>query len=505
MTARVLAICVVVFGVGCGSVRDGDLGVGDDFDQDAASSADAVPAAGEDGARGPDGSTAGASDGSVTGASDGSVTGASDGSVTGASDGSTTGASDGSTTGASDGSTTGASDGSTTGVSDGSTTGVSDGSTSADGGGDASLCSSTMCDVSRFSGTDDERIQRAIAAALVTQHRTVFFPNGRYELHRSILIDAADARLILRGASRANVVLVSAPITLDTIVSGVPTVCLGPMFQIDRGGGFTRMDLLIENFTIDFGRNMTDPIYLNAGCSGSAHGVRVGNGWQTGQLRLNNLTILNPTGYGIGIQNAGAGDISANNVEITNVYVKNAGMDGFDAKTPAAGNENLLIDNMMVDQIGFNDEGSAAGIDIRYNDFTVRNVSVITEAERQNPRGRASNTGIRIRDGGVHHGTIRNVYVRGTGHALFFEGKAPTLNTDVTIEDFIVKQFEGTGVYVRGTHLVIQRGCSFSGAPSSRYLYVDPVNSDPATNVVSVHNGYDATLCPAYEAVGYHP
>ena len=475
MNVRALALFVVsvtIFGAACGQTA-GDTAA--DLDQDAASTADAAPDVRDDsGVEDDDGSTS-----------------ASDGSTGGESDGSTSGASDGSTSGASDGSTSDANDGSTT-------TGGAD-------GGAAALCSATMCDVSRFSGTDDERIQRAITAALATQHRTVFFPNGRYVLTSPITIDMADARLTLRGASRANVVLVSAPITVGTVISGVPTVCLGPMFQIDRGGGFTRMGLLIENFTIDFARNLTDPIYLNAGCSAAGHGVRVGNGWQTGQLRLNNLTILHPTGYGIGIQNGGSGDIAANNVEITNIYVKNSGMDAFDAKTPSMGNENILIDNMMIDQIGFNDEGSAAGIDMRYNHFTVRNVSVITDAERQNPRGLASNTGIRIRDGGVHHGTIRNIYVRGTGHALFFEGKRPTLNTNVTIEDFIVKQFEGTGVYVRGTNHVIQRGCSFSAGANARYLHVDLPNSDPSTNVVSVYNGYDATRCPAYEDVGYHP
>lgn len=322
-------------------------------------------------------------------------------------------------------------------------------------------CTATVCDVTAFSGTADERIAKAIAAARLTAHKTVYFPDGTYVLSKSIEINTLDAVLTLRGQSRSGVRLVSAP-----IIYSAPQACFGPIFQIDRAGGFNLLSVKLQSFTLDLTRNLSHPIYLSAGCSGGGHGVRVGNGWRSGSLTLERLNILSPTGYGIGVQNSGTGDIAANDLVISNVTVQNAGMDGFDSKNPPGSvNRRLTIRNMRVTEIGFNDEASAAGIDIRYNDFKLSGISIITAATRSNPRGLATNTGIRIRGDGTSFGTIENVYVKGTWHPIFFEGKYPLINTNVTVRSVIVKNFSGTGVYVRGRDHVIERGCSFTSLP----------------------------------------
>lgn len=356
-------------------------------------------------------------------------------------------------------------------------------------------CDSKVCDVLKFDGTTDEKIAKAIQAAQVYVHHTVYFPNGTYLLNRSIQFLDSSVNLKLVGESAKETILISAPI----IVELGEQQCFASIFNIDRPGGYDYLNLSIEKMTLDYNLTHEHEIYTEAGCSGGAHGVRVGNGWSEGKLRIADLNILSPPGYGIGIQNSGKGDIPANNVTIDRIYVKNSGMDAFDSKRPAEGNKFLTITNMLVDQIGFNDEGTAVGIDIRYDHFHLENISIITDSQRPNPRGLATNVGILFREA-TSHGSVHNVYVKGTNHGIFFEGKTEYPNDDISIDHFIVKNYTGTGIYIRGKNHSITDGCSFSGLGQRDY-YISTSIADLASLDVDIS---DKSGCPSYEDIGAH-
>jgi len=354
-----------------------------------------------------------------------------------------------------------------------------------------------MCDVSAFPGDDDQKIALAIAAALQTT-KLVYFPNGSYRLKKSIEINVPVVDLVIQGQSVDGVVLSSDPIIL-------PSNCFGSIISIDRAGGFASLDLKIEKMTLDFSPIHKHPIFVDGGCSTSGHGVRVGNGWDTGRLHLNELKILKAPGYGIGIQNSRPNDKDADNVVLTSIRVEEAGMDGLDTKqSPSGGNSHLTIIDMTVKEVGFNDEGSAAGLDISYDDFHLERITIITDASRINPRGTASNTGIHIRErveGSASDGTIRGLYSMGCHHAVFFAGKTPNRNKNISLTNFIIKSFEGTGIYIRGDDHTFQDGCVYGGiGPNARAWYI---NGDDSSNLKfgKVFNT-GGSQCPCYSAVG---
>lgn len=359
-------------------------------------------------------------------------------------------------------------------------------------------CNSFVCDVTNFSGNDDQKIELAIAAAQQTSHKTVYFPNGHYYLNQTITINQLDPEFKIKGQSVDGVVLNSNPIINHN--------CFGSVFNIDRLGGFSSLFVTIENLTIDFSNNLSHPIFTNGGCSMAGHGIRVGNGWDNGQLRLNRLKILYPPGYGIGIQNSGMGDKDADNVILTSIIVKHAGMDGLDTKqSPNGGNSGLTIIDMTIDQIGFNDEGSAAGLDISYDNFYGKRITVVTDAKRSNPKGISVNTGIRIRQraqGAASNGILRDLLIKGSHHGVFFEGKDTTLNKNIVVKNFIIKNFEGTGIYIRGEDHTIKVGCSYGGyGEKARSWYIDPTHSDVNSIYfnAAMHSG---PHCPPHTLVG---
>ena len=340
-----------------------------------------------------------------------------------------------------------------------------------------------------------------MAAALQSSHKTLYFPNGSYRITKSIQIKVPSVDLVIQGESVDGVVLVSDPIITSNN-------CFGAMINIDRAGGFKSLFLKIERMTLDFSANHEHPIFLEAGCSGSGHGVRVGNGWDTGSLHLNELKILKAPGYGIGIQNSGTGDKDADNVLLTKIRVEDAGMDGLDTKqSPSGGNSHLTIIDMTIKEIGFNDELSAAALDISYDDFHLERITIVTDAFRENPKGTAQNTGIRIRERigtPASDGTIQDLYTKGCLHPVFFAGKNPHRNENVTLTNFIIKNFNGTGLYIRGEDHTFRDGCVYGGkGPNARNWYINGANSDPSTiEIANVFTKGSDTRCPSHSAVG---
>lgn len=361
--------------------------------------------------------------------------------------------------------------------------------------------SENYCDVTSFPGTTDEQISSAIDCAKSTNHRTVYFPNGDYYLTESIILNDVDSEINFLGESDEDTRLYSAPIIIE---GSNNQLCLGAMFNFDTSGGFERFFVTVKNFTLDFSLAIQDSIFTQGGCSSSGHGVRVGNGWQTGQLTLDRLRILYAPGYGIGIQNGRSGDIAADNLVMTNIFIYHSGMDGLDTKrSPDGGNSNLTILDMTVQEIGFNDEKSAAALDISYDNFNVERVTIITEPTRQNPRGISSNTGIRFRTRdttAASNGTVQDFYIDGAHHAVFFAGKSPVFNENITLNNFLIKNFTGTGVYVRGKDHDIRDGCSLSEV-GQRPWYIDGGNSIPQSINLNISDK-TGSHCPAIDSLG---
>lgn len=334
-------------------------------------------------------------------------------------------------------------------------------------------CEPYFCDVSKFQGTNDERIIAAIKASENTNHKVVYFPNGNYYLNKSIILDREYLTLELRGESKKDVRLITNPIIFQSEKKN----CFAPAINIDRATGFKSLNLTIKNITIDQSKTRNHAIYKNNGCSSGGHGIRVGNGWINGQLNIDSVDIIRPPGYGIGIQNSGDNDIPADNIKISNVNIIESGSDGLDTKKPPKkSNKNLSIFNTTINQIGFNDEGSAAGVDINYENFHLNKLTVITTATRENPKGLAHNTGIRLRSG-ASFGTIKNIYVKGGNHGIFFDGKNGVYNKNIEINNFLVKDFSLSGIYIRGENIKISKGCSFSSIPNSSSYKIDKKNS----------------------------
>ncbi|MGL4758487.1 MAG: hypothetical protein ACRCXZ_04075, partial [Patescibacteria group bacterium] len=146
-------------------------------------------------------------------------------------------------------------------------------------------------------------------------------------------------------------------------------------------------------------------------------------------------------------------------------------------------------------------ERSAAGIDVRYDNFYLDGITTITDKIRLNPKGVSHNTGIRLRPG-ASFGIIKNVYSKGANHGIFIEGKNGVHNKNIEIKNFIIKEFSISGLYIRGKNHKIINGCSFSSLPDSSSYKLDINNSDRNSIFVNVHPTYNINFCPTYTDVG---
>lgn len=337
--------------------------------------------------------------------------------------------------------------------------------------------------VGDYSGTANERINTAIAAAMNTDHKTVFFPNGSYALRSGLnLAQGLDTELHLIGESREEVFLIpDIPYLVANYNNGDYKnggARLAHMINLSSGSVFDSVDVSIQNMTIDMRHQlvMGEPtITYNV----VGHGVRVGTGWETGQFTVNHVTIRNVGSYGIGIQNRGGHPKS--NMTLTNLHIERTGSDAIDTKEASGdGNRNLVIRNLSVNEIGFLDTGAANAIDVRYRDTLIENVNLVSEASKSTlPGQRSSNTGINFRPfeagaAGIAQATVSNAYIRGFATAITLSANDNTTHHNIAVSDFKIHGQRGAGVRITGTN---HSGHSISDG------FVDPDFGGAAINV----------------------
>ncbi|WP_197454926.1 glycosyl hydrolase family 28-related protein [Stieleria varia] len=309
--------------------------------------------------------------------------------------------------------------------------------------------------VGDYSGTANERIDAAIAAAMATDHKTVFFPNGTYALRNGLNLNrGANTELHLVGESRNGVFLVPDTSYLEANYNNGNGARLAHMINLSSSSVFESVDVSIQNMTVDMRHQLVmgeqSQTYNVVG-----HGIRVGTGWQQGQLTVNEVTIRNVGSYGIGIQDRDGH--SKNNVTLSNLTIERTGSDGIDTKEASGdGNRNLVIRNVNINEVGFLDTGAAPAIDVRYRDFVIENVNLVSSASKSTLPGQSSNvSGISIRpvdniDGGVAQGTISDVYLRGFSHAIVIHASEAAPHANIDVSDVYIQGQQGTGILVLG-------------------------------------------------------
>jgi len=309
--------------------------------------------------------------------------------------------------------------------------------------------------VGDYTGTANERINAAIAAAMATDHKTVFFPNGTYALRSSLSLSrGSNTGIHLLGESQEGVLIVPDIPYLEANYNGGAR--LAHMVNLDATTFFASVNVSIQNMTID----MRHPLLVGVPETYNVvgHGIRVGKGWVTGQFMVNHVTIRNTQGYGIGIQDRDG--YPKNNITLSNLLIERAGSDGIDTKEASGdGNRNLVIRNVSINEVGFLDTGAAPGIDLRYRDVTIENVNIISKSNQGINSGQ-STTGINFRpwDNGPGTGivgaTVSNAYIRGTGVGMRIDSDdtAPTPHQNIAISDFKIQGQQGAGINILGTN-----------------------------------------------------
>jgi hypothetical protein len=310
--------------------------------------------------------------------------------------------------------------------------------------------------VGDYSGTANERIAAAIAAAMATEHKTVYFPNGTYALRTGLnLNQGANTEIHLIGESRDGVLLVPDVAYLEANYDNGSGAQLAHMMNLSSASVFQSVDVSIQNMTLDMRNQLVmgeTQTYSVAG-----HGVRVGTGWETGQFTVNEVTIRNAPSYGVGIQDRGGH--SKNNVTLTNLHIERIGSDAIDTKEAAGdGNRNLVIRNVSVNEIGFLDTGATNAIDVRYRDTVIENVNLVSAASYSTLPGQTSNvTAINFRAfesgaAGIVGATVSDVYIRGFATGITISSSTETPHENIDISDFLIHGQTGTGIRTTGTN-----------------------------------------------------
>ena len=319
----------------------------------------------------------------------------------------------------------------------------------------------SVTDFGNFFTPMSERIEQAIAAAAATEHKTVFFPNGTYALRGTISLNVgADSEIHLIGESRDGVLLVPDEAYLEANYNGGDWENGGDriahMINLQSGSVFNSVDVSIQNMTVD----MQDQLVMGESVetyNTVGHGIRVGQGWQTGQFLVNEVTVRNTNSYGIGIQDRDGHP--KNNITLTNLNIERTGSDGIDTKEASGdGNRNLVIRNVNINEVGFLDTGAAPAIDIRYRDAVIENVNLVSQASRSTLPGQTSSTtGIVFRpvdnvDGGVIQATVSDVYIRGFNNGIQVSASETAQHNNIAISDFRIQGQQNTGIGVGGNN-----------------------------------------------------
>jgi hypothetical protein len=315
--------------------------------------------------------------------------------------------------------------------------------------------------VGDYTGTANERISAAIATAMATDHKTVYFPNGTYALRSGLgLNQGPDTEIHLIGESRDGVFIIPDIPYLEANYNGGDWenggARIAHMINLSSGSVFNSVDVSIQNMTIDMRHQRVmgeSPTTYNV----VGHGLRIGTGWLTGQYTVNHVTIRNVGGYGVGIQDRDGHP--KNNITLTNMLIERSGSDGVDTKEASGdGNRNLVIRNVHINEVGFLDTGAAPALDLRYRDVTIENVNIVSKSNQGINSGQ-STTGINFRPWdngpgtGIAGATVSNAYIRGTatGMRIHSNDTVPTPHENIAISDFKIQGQQSAGIDILGT------------------------------------------------------
>lgn len=316
--------------------------------------------------------------------------------------------------------------------------------------------------VGDYTGTANQRIDAAIAAAHATSHKTVLFPNGTYALRSGLnLSQGSDTELHLIGESRNSVFLIPDIPYLEANYNGGDWqnggARLAHMINLSSASVFNSVNVSIQNMTIDMRHQLVmGEAAMTYNVVG--HGIRIGTGWTTGQFTVNEVTIRNVGSYGVGIQDRDGHP--KNNVTLSNMNIERSGSDGIDTKEASGdGNRNLIIRNIRINQVGFLDTGAAPAIDLRYRDITIENANIVSKSN-QGINGGQSTTGINFRPWdngpgtGIAGATVTNTYIRGTatGMRIHSDDTVPTPHANIAISDFRIQGQQAKGIDILGVN-----------------------------------------------------
>jgi hypothetical protein len=356
----------------------------------------------------------------------------------------------------------------------------------------SNACGVGCCDVRQFGAVandgnnDAAAIQAAIKAALSTSHRYVYIPTGTWDVGSTIDMTSGSAsRVTIAGQSSKG-----------TRLRWMNALNYS-LFNTAGGYSYFKVDL----------RTMTlDGSHL-AWESGTGHGVRVGNGWDSGYLHMANLNIVHPGFYGVGIQNGNTGHKPVRSVWLMDSFIGATGSDGIDLKAPPnSNNTDVHINNVVIHDVGnsplaldSNGNGSDAAIDMTADGFGIYRVTIVTDAYKSN--GKNVIEGIRLRKRGdgwdqpaARNGSISRTYIKYPRNGVFFEG----WNNNVVIDRSTIKSVPLAGVYLRGQGNTIASSVCAVGAGSLYKINVDRGGATTANNTV---NG-PTTSCLAMSEVG---
>ncbi len=353
--------------------------------------------------------------------------------------------------------------------------------------------------VGDYSGSANERISAAIAAAMATDHKTVFFPNGTYALRSGLgLNQGLNTELHLVGESREGVLLVPDVPYLEANFNGGSGASLAHMINLDRTSVFDSVNISIQNMTLDM-RHQRVMGEATSTYNVVGHGIRVGKGWREGQFTVNEVTIRNVQGYGIGIQDRHGHP--KNNLTLTNLNIERTGSDGIDTKEASGdGNRNLVIRNVNINEVGFLDTGAAPAIDIRYRDTIIENVNLVSRSSQSTLPGQTSSTtGILFRGfeagaAGIVGATVSDVYIRGFNNGIILQSNSNTTHQNINVTDFYIQGQQGTGVSVTGNN---HSGHTISNGSVDPAFGGSPVSAGGQATVTNVVAGrLDPALTP---------
>ena len=257
--------------------------------------------------------------------------------------------------------------------------------------------------------TDDTAaIQAAIDAINANGGGEIYFPSGTYLVDASGASQAIDllSNVTLRGAGK-NASIIKAAAASNCMVVSVNNV----------------INVTIRDLTIDGNRvNQT---------STGFHCIRSAG---ADNFLIDNITVQESSGYGIGLQVGVQNKVRVNNVDIINTY-----SDGVDIKNVSLTNDNLMFSNVTIENPGLGPLTNQAALDIR---GPAKLVNIFVKGIA------ANNVGLRFRQDGFLPGSETGI---GGQYSSLTNFKIESNSTTNTIGVAVVaKSVQISNGYIKG-------------------------------------------------------